>query len=117
MSAGIQADGIPSNLVRTSSGRSSRNSSRRSNPPSSPTRGSPGPSSGDRPRQNGSKCKAKVEQHIPLVNTNCSKGSGKVNLGATTSGDLDEYEPGETDPLPTVREEINLCNYVTDSKA
>ena len=112
MSAGIQADGIPNNLVRTSSGRPSRNSSRRSNPPNSPTRGSPGPS-----RQNGSKCKSKAEHQIPLVNTNCSKGSGKVNLGATTSGDLDEYEPGETDPLPTVREEINLCNYVTESKA
>ena len=115
MSAGIQPDGIPNNLVRTSSGRSSRNSSRRSNPPSSPTRASPGPSNTNKSRQAGSKSKA--EQQMPLVNTHCSKGSGKVNLGATTSNDLDEYEPGETDPLPTVREEINLCNYVAESKA
>lgn len=116
MSAGIQADGIPNNLVRTSSGRSSRNSSRRSNPPASPTKAASSASGSEKHKRTGSKSKSKSGHEGPFVNTVSSKGSGKVNLGATTSGDLDDYEPDETDPLPTVREEINLCDFGSDSK-
>ena len=65
-------------------------------------------------RRTGSKSKSKPEhQQSPLaLEPACSKASGKVNLGATTSGEAEDYEPAETDPLPTVREEINLCDFV-----
>ena len=49
---------------------------------------------------------------MPLVNISCSKDSGKVNLAAS-SNDIEDYEYKETDPLPTVREEINLCEIAT----